>query len=429
MGTEKGIGKGRTITCKFCGETGLRWDRAFIESTRDARNPSGIVRMWKPRTGEIHLCSEWSKRMSRVANGLIPISPAEIEDPQEITAPDPVEIMEKAIQTAGISKSEVMRIVDGKATELRNEFLSSDNKIVAKMEANNTVLLGSIADLERRIDLARPLAIPQPDGTKREITRQHKDFPDLLALANLRLNVFLVGPAGGGKTSAAEKAAEALGLEFFLQPMGPGVTESRLLGWMDANGQVVRPLFREAYENGGVFMADEMDNSNASALTTLNGALANGVVGFPDGMVRRHKDFIFIGGANTYGRGADRMYVGRQQLDGATLDRMATLNWDYDPDFELFLAGNDQKDWVKYVQRIRAIAFDNKLRVIVSPRASIDGARMLRAGVRRDLVEAVKLWNGMPEAEKTTIKNNLEKPKPSYESREPTYANKYDRYR
>lgn len=417
-----GMGRGRTLTCKHCGESSLRWDRAYIESTRTRNNPSGYMRMWNPRTGEIHKCDEWYRKLRNYPGGLEPAAgQPKLENPEEITEPkSPLEAMKNGINASGITRAEASRMIDTAVGGLRSEAIDADNQLRLAMTTANNVLLGHLSELENKVNQARPIEVVMPDGTKRAIERQHKEFENLLNLAQLRLNVFLVGPAGGGKTSAAEKAAEALGLAFYLQPMGPGVTESRLLGWMDANGQVVRTLFREAYEHGGVFMADEMDNANASALTTLNGALANGVVGFPDGMISRHKDFIFIGGANTYGRGADRMYVGRQQLDGATLDRMATLDWDYDEEFELYLAGNDQKEWVLYVQKIRKIAFQNKLRVIVSPRASIDGAKMLRAGLKRELVEAVRLWAAMPENEKTTIKNNLGKDKATFSYKEPT---------
>jgi cobaltochelatase CobS len=34
--------------------------------------------------------------------------------------------------------------------------------------------------------------------------------------------------------------------------------------------------------------------------------------------------------ANTFGTGADRVYVGSLQIDGATLDRFAFLEWPYD---------------------------------------------------------------------------------------------------
>lgn len=427
-----GPGKGRTVECTFCNATGLRWDRAYMEQTRSSFNKSGHHRLWNPTTGKVHACSDWMRKLERWPGGLEPAtqnynSESQEEDPKpEITAPEPVSsIIEKAIGGSAVTLATVTNMVNASYSRLKREaseadadmlrsLTETDKGILARLTASETILLDEISKVSARVELARPIEVIMPDGEKRNVGRQHKLFPDLMEYVKLRLNVLLVGPAGGGKTTATEKAAEAMGMKFYLQPMGPSVTESRLLGWVDANGKLVRTLFRDAYEHGGLFMADEMDNSNASALTTLNGALANGMVGFPDGMVMRHPDFVFVGGANTYGRGADRVYVGRQQLDGATLDRFVTVDWDYDEDFERYLAGTDTHGWVNYVQQVRKIAFANKLRVLVSPRSSIDGLTMLRAGIARDKVELVRIWASMPDDARTTIKSNLNRPNNSY---------------
>lgn len=408
-----GIGKGRTITCNACGMSGLRWDRAYIESTRTAQNPNGTIRMWNPATGEIHACDSWRKRLSRYPDGLQPVnrnSYSSDEDDSEYpngNSQNATEAIENAIGNSGITRTEVERLIRQATSLMHDAFQKADASLKNQIDTSQSVILTELARLEKEISANRKLEIVSPKGENRVISRQHRLFPDLLAYANLKFNVLMVGPAGGGKTTASEKIAEAMNLPFYLFPMGPAITESRLLGWIDANGKYVSTMFRQAYEFGGIFMADEMDNANASALTTLNGALANGVVGFPDKMVKRHPDFIFLGGANTYGRGADRMYVGRQQLDAATLDRFLVIDWDYDEEFELYLAGEDQREWVKYVQKIRGIAFTNKLRVVVSPRASIDGAKLLRNGVKRSNVEAVRLWSAMPADALTTIKSNM----------------------
>jgi hypothetical protein len=42
--------------------------------------------------------------------------------------------------------------------------------------------------------------------------------------------------------------------------------------------------------------------------------------------------------ANTYGTGADALYVGRNQLDAATLDRFYVVEMDYDRKLEAKLA-------------------------------------------------------------------------------------------
>ena len=77
-------------------------------------------------------------------------------------------------------------------------------------------------------------------------------------------------------------------------------------------------------------------------MLALNSALANGFAAFPDQAepVKAHVDFIPVVAANTYGRGADRLYIGANQLDASTLDRFAVLSWDYDETLERSLAGD-----------------------------------------------------------------------------------------
>ncbi len=140
-----------------------------------------------------------------------------------------------------------------------------------------------------------------------------------------------------------------------------------------------RTAYREIFEHGGVWLADEVDGSTANALLPMNAGWANGWQMFPDGLVKRHKDCCIIAAANTWGHGATSTYVGRYKLDKATLNRFGKLYWDYDESLELALCSN--ADWCKHVQALRAAAFAKKLEVLITPRASFDGADYLAAGM------------------------------------------------
>jgi len=191
------------------------------------------------------------------------------------------------------------------------------------------------------------------------------------------LHVMMVGPAGTGKSTLAESAAEAVELPYSAISLSPTTPNSQILGYMNAAGEYVRTPFREAYENGGVFNFDEIDNSNPSTLAVINSGLANGVMAFPDGMVKRSENFRCVATANTYGRGADRMYVGRQQLDAATLDRFIVLDVHVDEALEMAVCASTGlevsrvKDVLVYVRKLRKSADSQGMRVMVSPRASI----------------------------------------------------------
>jgi cobaltochelatase CobS len=236
------------------------------------------------------------------------------------------------------------------------------------------------------------LRIERPDLTHVEVEGKHDAFEDLLVVVGQRDHVMLVGPAGTGKTSGAKDVAAALGLAWSYWASNPRVTASALMGFMDANGNYVRTQFREAYEHGGVFILDEVDNAAPDLLTALNGAIENGTASFPDGLVERHPDFVVVATANTYGKGADRIYSGRQQLDGATLDRFIVLDWGYDLTLERRLAPCD--DWTDYVQAVRQVVEEQTIREVVSMRAAIKGGKYLGLGWSWSKVESTVLFRG-----------------------------------
>lgn len=251
----------------------------------------------------------------------------------------------------------------------------------------------------------------------------HHKFPLLAAAVAARVNVMLVGPAGSGKTTAAVKAAQALGLPFY----GTGAinSEYKLTGFIDAQGRIVSTAFRQAFEHGGLFLFDEIDASLPGALLAFNAALANDWMDFPDANVKRHPDFRVIAGANTFGTGADRQYVGRNQLDAASLDRYAVIDWGYDEALEASLLGlpapkgapvpasilpREEEEvrglaarWIDRVRMVRGAVADLKVRHVVSPRATIHGTKLLAAGWDWNNVEDAVIWKGMDHDTKTKV--------------------------
>jgi MoxR-like ATPase len=222
------------------------------------------------------------------------------------------------------------------------------------------------------------LEVRVPGIDAKRVKRPHKCFDSLVKLMAIRQHVFMVGPAGTGKSHAAEQAAQALGLSFYALSCGPQTTQAALLGYQSATGTYVSTLFRQAYEQGGVFLLDEVDSASGAVLVVLNSATSNGYCAFPDGMVRRHKDFILVCAGNTWGHGKTVEYVGRQALDGAFLDRMATLAWPVDTKLELELS--PVKEWCRYIQKVREVVAKAGIKMIVSPRASISGGNAILAG-------------------------------------------------
>lgn len=170
----------------------------------------------------------------------------------------------------------------------------------------------------------------------------HEQFDTILKFVAMDEPVMLVGPAGTGKNVIAKQVAEALGLEFYFS--NAVTQEYKITGYGDANGKFVETQFYKAFVNGGLFLLDEMDASCPEALIILNCAIANKYFDFPViGRVEANPNFRVMACANTFGTGASLEYVGRNQLDGATLNRFALVEVNYDkriednvcPDLEL----------------------------------------------------------------------------------------------
>jgi cobaltochelatase CobS len=226
---------------------------------------------------------------------------------------------------------------------------------------------------------------PIPVGTV------HCKFPELLAACNARdmdgnrLNVLLMGPAGTSKSTAARQVAKALNLSFF--PMGAIDSKYELFGFMDANGNAVETAFKKAWRDGGVFSFDELSASSANAVLAFNGCLATGIAPFPDGAIERHPDCVIIASDNVFGA-PNATYNARNKMDDAFMDRFIMIEWPIDEALELAITGNDS--WVKLVHKIRNAINDKGIRgVSITPRASIYGASLIRAGM--DVKTAARL--------------------------------------
>jgi cobaltochelatase CobS len=240
--------------------------------------------------------------------------------------------------------------------------------------------------------------------------QQHPLFEKVLRLTSAGLNVMLTGAAGAGKTHLAESVAKALNREYGAINCTAGASESQLMGWLlpgDGGKFEYRPApFVSLYEKGNsLFLFDEIDAADPNFLLVANSALANGHIHVPQRIeaptVKRGEGVAIMATANTYGTGADMIYAGRNQLDGATLDRWYIVHVDYMEQLEASFMGitkaapqqwkaasMDEADIAKdlnelhaWIATVRQKANENRLRRVVSTRAFIKAATARRAGV------------------------------------------------
>lgn len=218
----------------------------------------------------------------------------------------------------------------------------------------------------------------------------HPCFEKVLRLAKAGVSVLLVGPAGCGKTHLFSMVADALGLEHSSISLSGGVTEAHLTGRLLPTGEGGRFVYTQSpfvrrYIEGGAFLLDEMDGADPNVLLAINQATANG--GFDiearaasglDTYVKRHPNTLLMATANTYGTGAGALYVGRNQLDAATLDRWYTVQMDYDKAYEEKIAPSQV---THFVWRLRELITQNKWRRVASTRMIQKSAAALAAGI------------------------------------------------
>ena len=204
----------------------------------------------------------------------------------------------------------------------------------------------------------------------------HEKFETILKFVANNEPVFLAGPAGSGKNVICKQVAEALGLKFYFT--NAVTQEYKLTGFTDANGNYQPTQFFKAFTEGGVFMLDEMDASIPEVLIILNAAIANGYFDFPApiGYREAHPDFRVIAAGNTFGYGADSNYVGRNQLDGASLDRFALVIVDYSESIENAVTNGDT-ELVAFGRDLRKSAERAGVQLIISYRALGRIAKMI----------------------------------------------------
>lgn len=240
--------------------------------------------------------------------------------------------------------------------------------------------------------------ITLPDLSERTIEGHvHPKFEHVLKLAALGLPIMLVGPAGTGKTTLGAQVAKALGRPFGSLSCTAGMSEGEIVGKLlpgaDGGFRYHHSQFVTLYEGGGVFLFDEIDAADPNVLLKVNqsiGSVQGGGRWFNDlrsqkPEVNQHKDFVLIAAANTFGTGAGAQYVGRNQLDAATLDRFEVVEIDYDKDFEAAV-GDDEV--VRWLWDVRTKTQAAKLRRVVSTR-SVQRATMKKdAGWSLDQIKA-----------------------------------------
>ncbi len=227
----------------------------------------------------------------------------------------------------------------------RKALLGLQNKMKAMLAAHEAKInvaaiaeqVGEMLAAPTRIEIVYDNETVEIDGTP------HKAFKESLKAMKRGLNLFLVGPAGSGKGFLAQHLAEAFKLRFGFVSCSEGMSEGMVLGRgvpLAEEFLYLQSSFVDFYENGGVFLLDEIDAANPNVLLIINECLSSPHLAIPNRVKNpyavRHKDFHVIVAANTWGTGPNMEYVGRNRLDAAFLNRFigSTIELGYDARIE-----------------------------------------------------------------------------------------------
>ena len=135
--------------------------------------------------------------------------------------------------------------------------------------------------------------------------------------------ILLEGPVGSGKSTILMELAEDLGLRYFAMVMSDATNASEFKGYKNVvDGKYVAPEFRDALENGGLYVLEEL-NATTSNMPIIFNSIENGYFVFADKSVKVHKDFRLCATMNTITNAHD--FGGRRQLDKSVRDRFYTI--------------------------------------------------------------------------------------------------------
>lgn len=292
--------------------------------------------------------TEMTKEIKELQQSILEMQKSMLEGFKVVTEKNPYE---KAIVDAIINKGKSISV-----DELKEDILKMVNEFIASEYGN------------------LPSTIEIKKGSERKEVKGnfHKDFEKILKVVDANVPVMLVGRAGSGKNHTLEQVAEALDLDFYFS--NAVTQEYALKGFIDANGHFHETQFYKAFSQGGMFFLDEMDASIPEALIVLNSAIANGYFDFPIGRVRKHERFRVVSAGNTWGTGANAIYIGRNQLDGATLDRFVQIEFDYDNELERGFTSDS--DLYEFTIDLRKAIDKTQTRAIVSMRALLNADKL-----------------------------------------------------
>jgi len=267
---------------------------------------------------------------------------------------------------------------------------------------------------EEAVKLASPHTIITKDPRDPDpvdVGTTHKIYDRVLNMLIDGLNPYLVGPPACGKTHMGRQLAKALAKHFGhdadtytleADSWNADMMDWRVSGTVNPlNGAFNPTPFHASVTRPCLYLADEADKMAQTVSGCFNLAMDNAYASFACGLVLKHKHARIMAAGNTAGLGATPQYPDRNVLPADFRDRWTFVDMDYDEALErkLGLAINPEAgEWIDFVQEVRARINKAGSPILATPRATVQGAKLLLRKWSRKDIEAAVLWKGAPAA-------------------------------
>mgnify|MGYP001604592291 CR=1 FL=1 len=208
--------------CNRCWQE-IRW-------LRDGLKPDGNARFLPlDADGTPHRCPAGSVLTSRPSTTVQipqPYTPLVVADEVNQRIERLQEQLDENLATLGTIRGQAVQKAVEAAQALTLETLHTLRAAVNAdlITAQRRIVAEAVEAAKAQVPVEHHLYIHNGVEKKLEHVRPHFRFEELVTLASLHKPVFMVGPAGGGKTTAAEQLSKVLGLQYREVSMNPATS-------------------------------------------------------------------------------------------------------------------------------------------------------------------------------------------------------------